>query len=75
MLTFAITVCGHGNMPPVNHGSIKSPGAPDKYPKNRDCEWKLRVPTGKRIQMHIFTLTLETHDNCSFDFIRVCHLI
>ncbi|KAF4524800.1 hypothetical protein B566_EDAN010175 [Ephemera danica] len=64
-------VCGQENMPPVNHGSIKSPGAPDKYPKNRDCEWKLRVPTGKRIQMHIFTLTLETHDNCSFDFIRI----
>ncbi|KAF4527383.1 hypothetical protein B566_EDAN015953, partial [Ephemera danica] len=66
-----LLVCGHGNMPPVNQGNIKSPGSPDKYPQNRDCEWKLRVPTGKRIQMHIFTLMLETHENCSFDFIRI----
>ncbi|KAF4532440.1 hypothetical protein B566_EDAN014445, partial [Ephemera danica] len=64
-------VCGHEIMQPVNQGIIKSPGSPEKYPQNRDCEWKLLVPTGKRIQMHIFTLMLESHDNCSFDFIRI----
>ncbi|XP_013185402.1 cubilin [Amyelois transitella] len=63
-------VCG-GEVNATVHGAISSPGSPGKYPPNRDCYWHLQTTLGKRIQLHFFQLDLETHDNCSFDYLAI----
>lgn len=60
---------------PVNastHGTISSPGSPGKYPKNRDCRWTLKAPYGKRLKLTFFSLQIEKHDSCNFDYVEVC---
>lgn len=63
-------VCG-GEVNATSHGVIASPGSPGKYPPNRDCYWHLTTAFGKRISLHFFTLDIESHPNCSFDFVAI----
>lgn len=63
-------VCG-GLIRDQTHGTIKSPGYPGQYPHNRDCFWTIYAPYGKRIQFHFAHLAIETHVNCSYDFLEV----
>eukprot|EP00094_Tigriopus_californicus_P007480 TCALIF_07202-PA protein Name:"Similar to CUBN Cubilin (Canis familiaris)" AED:0.20 eAED:0.21 QI:0/0.76/0.57/0.97/0.85/0.88/35/0/3998 len=63
-------VCG-GLIRDQTHGTIKSPGYPGQYPHNRDCFWTIYAPYGKRIQFHFAHLAIETHANCSYDFLEV----
>ncbi|KAH9368820.1 hypothetical protein HPB48_004319 [Haemaphysalis longicornis] len=58
-------------MPEANVGSVSSPGYPDHYPSNRNCTWTLTVAAGKRIQLHLATVQMEHHPNCSFDYLKV----
>lgn len=53
------------------HTTISSPGSPGNYPKNRNCQWHLRAPANKRLKLTYFTLNLEKHDNCDFDYLKV----
>ncbi|XP_045491488.1 LOW QUALITY PROTEIN: cubilin homolog [Colias croceus] len=62
--------CG-GYVNATIHGHISSPGSPGKYPPNRDCYWRLVTKLGKRIQLHFFELDLESHANCSFDYLAI----
>lgn len=55
----------------TSHGTISSPGSPGKYPPNRDCEWILIAPPGKRIQFLFFTLMIEVHETCAFDYVEI----
>nr|CAD7397150.1 unnamed protein product [Timema cristinae] len=56
----------------ASHGILQSPGSPGKYPNNRDCYWKLiHANYNKRIQFHFFTLMIESHPNCSFDYLEI----
>lgn len=63
-------ICG-GELDATKHGHISSPGSPGKYPPNRDCFWHLTTNFGKRIQIHFFALDIETHANCSFDYLAI----
>ncbi|KAJ8727243.1 hypothetical protein PYW08_015640 [Mythimna loreyi] len=63
-------VCG-GEVDATTHGHISSPGSPGPYPPNRDCYWHLTTSLGKRINLHFFALDVETHSNCSFDFLAI----
>ncbi|KAJ8727242.1 hypothetical protein PYW08_015639 [Mythimna loreyi] len=63
-------VCG-GEVDATTHGHISSPGSPGPYPPNRDCYWHLTTSLGKRINLHFFALDIETHSNCSFDFLAI----
>lgn len=63
-------VCG-GNVDARSHGHISSPGSPGKYPPNRDCFWILSAPLGKKIQLLFFALDIESHTNCSFDYLAI----
>lgn len=65
-----VAVCG-GLVDFETHTSLSSPGWPGKYPSGRDCWWRLEVPAGRRIQLHFFTLQIESHPNCSFDLLEV----
>lgn len=55
----------------TGHGTISSPGAPGNYPINRDCEWKFLAPPGKRIQFLFYTLMIESHASCGFDYLEI----
>lgn len=46
-------------------------GYPGTYPHNRNCFWLVRVPLGKRIQFHFATIRIETHNDCSYDFLKI----
>lgn len=52
-------------------GSIASPGSPGNYPPNRDCEWFIAAPPGKRIQFLFHTLMIEAHKTCAYDYVEV----
>lgn len=53
------------------HVTISSPGSPGNYPKNRNCQWHLQAPPHKRLKLTFFSLNLENHDNCNYDYIKV----
>ncbi len=53
------------------HGSFSSPGYPGKYPHDRDCTWQIKGSLGKRLQLVFATFQLETHPNCSYDYVEV----
>ncbi|CAK1578706.1 unnamed protein product [Parnassius mnemosyne] len=63
-------VCG-GEIDASTHGHITSPGSRGKYPPNRDCYWHLTTTFGKRILLHFFELDIESHPNCSFDYVAI----
>uniref|UniRef100_A0A182M8Q1 Cubilin n=1 Tax=Anopheles culicifacies TaxID=139723 RepID=A0A182M8Q1_9DIPT len=63
-------VCG-GTIPVVSHGIISSPGTPGNYPPNRDCKWYLQAPPGRRIQFTFFTMKIEVHENCNYDYVQI----
>ncbi|XP_050535178.1 cubilin [Daktulosphaira vitifoliae] len=53
------------------HGILSSPGSPGNYPPNRDCYWTLNAPPGKIIQFQFFSLRIENHENCKYDFLTI----
>ncbi|XP_055601686.1 cubilin homolog [Uranotaenia lowii] len=63
-------VCG-GEIAIKSHGVLTSPGSPGSYPPNRDCKWFLTAPPGKRIQFHFFTMKIEAHNSCEYDFLQI----
>ncbi|XP_059613843.1 cubilin homolog [Phlebotomus argentipes] len=63
-------VCG-GLIDTTSFGVIKSPGSPGTYPPNRDCQWLIRAPAGKRLQFHFFVMQMESHENCEYDYLAV----
>ena len=63
-------LCG-GEISVTTHGNIKSPGSPGVYPPNRDCRWFIHAPAGKRLQLTFFTMQIEEHPNCEFDYVSI----
>ncbi|BFG01859.1 cubilin homolog [Drosophila madeirensis] len=62
--------CG-GRLEFESYGTLASPGSPGNYPRNRDCRWHLVAPTSKRIKLTFFSLQLEQHTNCNFDYVEI----
>ncbi|KAJ6643395.1 Cubilin like, partial [Pseudolycoriella hygida] len=63
-------VCGE-TFDTDSYGTIASPGTPGNYPPNRDCEWHITAPYGKYIQLHFFTMHLESHETCQYDYVAI----
>ncbi|XP_002071743.3 cubilin homolog [Drosophila willistoni] len=53
------------------HGTLASPGSPGNYPRNRNCQWHLVASSSKRIKLTFFSLQLEQHANCNFDYVEI----
>uniref|UniRef100_A0A8B9TLF7 Cubilin n=1 Tax=Anas platyrhynchos TaxID=8839 RepID=A0A8B9TLF7_ANAPL len=53
------------------YGSITSPGYPGNYPVNRDCFWTISTSPGLLITFAFGTLSLEHHENCSYDHLEI----
>ena len=62
--------CG-GNIRRQSNGVITSPGYPGVYPNRRDCVWTIVVSPGNVISFAFGHLAIETHANCSFDYLEV----
>ena len=62
--------CG-GLVNVTSHGTISSPGSPGNYPKNRDCTWRLKAANNKRLKLTFFSLQIEKHDSCNYDYLEV----
>ncbi|XP_075164329.1 cubilin [Haematobia irritans] len=54
-----------------SHGTISSPGSPGNYPKNRDCRWLLKAANDKRLKLTFFSLQIENHDSCNYDYLEI----
>ncbi|XP_071156308.1 cubilin-like isoform X2 [Mytilus edulis] len=65
-----IPVCG-GEVTGNNHGMINSPGYPGNYPNNRNCVWRISVDPGNNIVFAFAFLNLESHVNCSHDYLQI----
>ncbi|KAI9577187.1 hypothetical protein GQX74_015641 [Glossina fuscipes] len=62
--------CG-GVFTVTTHGTLSTPGSPGNYPKNRDCRWHLKAPYNKRLKLTFFSLNIEKHDSCNYDYVEI----
>ena len=65
---------GCGGTMTAESGSIESPGYPDYYINNMNCEWKIRVAEGSIISAYLVTLDMERTNaakNCEFDYLEI----
>jgi hypothetical protein len=70
---YIFLVCG-GILNFDSHGILSSPGSPGLYPPNRDCFWTLNAIPGNRIQFNFYSLQLEHHINCTYDYLEVYYI-
>uniref|UniRef100_W5MX16 Cubilin n=1 Tax=Lepisosteus oculatus TaxID=7918 RepID=W5MX16_LEPOC len=52
-------------------GYLKSPGWPDMYPHNIECEIILHAPENNSISLFFNSFDLETHTSCAYDFLEI----
>jgi cubilin len=50
-----------------SHGLINSPGYPNPYPANSSCDWLIKVPLDKRVQLNWANLDLPALDSKCVD--------
>ncbi|XP_069732421.1 membrane frizzled-related protein isoform X1 [Phaenicophaeus curvirostris] len=52
-------------------GHFSTPNHPQPYPHQQLCLWQISVPVGHVIDLHFHNFSLESHEDCSFDFVEV----
>ncbi|XP_068850851.1 membrane frizzled-related protein [Aphelocoma coerulescens] len=52
-------------------GHLSTPNHPQPYPHQQLCLWQISVPLGHVIDLHFHNFSLESHGDCSFDFVEV----
>ncbi|WAR06690.1 CUBN-like protein, partial [Mya arenaria] len=52
-------------------GSFQSPNFPGNYPHRRTCEWRIRVPEGRRITLRFDPFSIENHRYCRYDYVAI----
>lgn len=55
----------------ANHGTIKSPNYPSKYPRNADCSWTVVAPLGYKITLRFDEFLMEKNGKCNKDWLEV----
>ncbi|XP_021927790.1 cubilin [Zootermopsis nevadensis] len=63
------SACG-GNLS-SEHGSFASPGYPNSYPVESDCEWFIGTSPGNRVLVSFSLFELETSEFCNDDYIEL----
>ncbi|KAK3608490.1 hypothetical protein CHS0354_010337 [Potamilus streckersoni] len=51
--------------------SLHSPGYPDKYPENIECEYVLQARRKNKIEIRFQEFDIETHSACKSDYVEV----
>ncbi|XP_062873439.1 membrane frizzled-related protein [Trichomycterus rosablanca] len=52
-------------------GSLSSPNHPKPYPNQQRCTWQIFAEEGQLIRLSFHNFSLETQDNCEFDYVEV----
>ncbi|XP_077347020.1 cubilin isoform X1 [Lithobates pipiens] len=52
-------------------GALSSPNYPNLYPHDRVCDWRIRVPEGRRVTLTFHDLQLQDQQNCDYDYVAV----
>ena len=52
-------------------GEIKSPNYPENYDNDKHVNFPLEVASGSIIELSFTDLDIESHPNCSFDYVQV----
>ncbi|KAH9509838.1 hypothetical protein Btru_045374 [Bulinus truncatus] len=68
--TYSTTASCGGKLT-MSTGRLTSPGYPYGYPNNLMCAWTIERLTNQRISLSVNDLSLETVDNCFYDYIDV----
>uniref|UniRef100_A0A3Q3W0B5 Cubilin n=1 Tax=Mola mola TaxID=94237 RepID=A0A3Q3W0B5_MOLML len=53
------------------YGYLKSPGWPEVYPHNMDCNIILKAPQNSFISFFFNSFDVESHSNCQFDYLEI----
>ncbi|XP_044295418.1 membrane frizzled-related protein [Varanus komodoensis] len=52
-------------------GQLFSPNYPQPYPHLQLCLWHISVPEGHVIDLHFLNFSLESQEDCNYDFVEV----
>jgi hypothetical protein len=53
-------------------GTFASPGHPDTYDSNIECDWVIRTHRDEKIRLHFDSFALESsYSGCSYDYVEV----
>ncbi|CAG0918336.1 unnamed protein product [Notodromas monacha] len=53
-------------------GSFASPGHPETYENNIECDWVIRTHGDEKIRLHFVTFALESsYSGCSYDYVEI----
>lgn len=63
-------ICG-GDLTIFNGIKIESPNYPQTYAPNKECIWRIHVPTHYQVALEFYSFDLEPHPNCRRDFIEI----
>ncbi|VVC24984.1 Hypothetical protein CINCED_3A003560 [Cinara cedri] len=55
----------------MRFASVSSPGFPQPYPDNQDCNIGLEVPRGYQIEVEFEELMLENESTCGYDYVEL----
>ncbi|BHF77938.1 Bone morphoproteintic protein 1 [Sparganum proliferum] len=55
----------------AGEGEIVSPGYPERYPPSSECTWNIEVPVGNIVNLTFHSFEVESHENCSYDYLAV----
>ncbi|KAK2582771.1 hypothetical protein KPH14_005036 [Odynerus spinipes] len=62
---------GCGGILTATSGTISSPGHASTYQPNMNCDWKIQLPVGERIQITWLKFSLEESTSCQFDSVEI----
>ena len=55
----------------MESGHLESPNFPDDYQPNKECTWKITVPSDYQVALKFQSFEIENHDNCVYDYLEV----
>ena len=50
---------------------VKTPNYPSSYGHSKDCTWKISAPDDKRIRLNSFSVSIERHAKCQYDYLKI----
>ncbi|XP_078384782.1 cubilin-like [Oculina patagonica] len=55
----------------VVNNTLTSPGYPDNYPQNMDCNYSVPIPHGMAVKINFDAFDLEYASSCEYDYLKI----
>ena len=55
----------------MESGHLESPNFPDDYQPNKECTWRITVPSDYQVALKFQSFEIENHDNCVYDYLEI----